>query len=71
MNGFDYISFISPGLIIMAVINNSYSNVVGSFYGSRFNKSIEELQEQVGIFFVRLDMFAKEILRVQKFNREG
>lgn len=43
MNGFDYISFISPGLIIMAVINNSYSNVVGSFYGSRFNKSIEEL----------------------------
>ena len=43
MDGFDYISFITPGLIIMAVINNAYANVVGSFYGSRFNQSIQEL----------------------------
>lgn len=41
--GFDYASFIAPGLIMMAVINNAYNNVVSSFYGSRFNYSIEEL----------------------------
>lgn len=43
MEGFDYMQFITPGLIIMAVINNAYANVVGSFYGARFNRSIEEL----------------------------
>ncbi len=43
MGGFDYISFITPGLIIMAVVNNAYSNVVGSFYGSRFSQAIQEL----------------------------
>ena len=43
MEGVDYIAFITPGLIVMAVINNAYSNVVGSFYGSRFNQSIQEL----------------------------
>ena len=28
MNGFDYIQFMIPGLIMMSVITNSYSNVV-------------------------------------------
>ncbi|MCB1842387.1 MAG: ABC transporter permease, partial [Halioglobus sp.] len=32
-----------PGLIMMAVITNSYSNVVSSFFGSKFNHSVEEL----------------------------
>lgn len=41
--GFDYASYIAPGLIMMAVINNSYGNVVSSFYGARFNSSIEEM----------------------------
>jgi len=44
MGGFDYMSFVVPGLIMMAVINNSYSNVVSSFYSAKFTKSIEELQ---------------------------
>ncbi len=44
MGGFDYMSFVVPGLIMMAIINNSYSNVVSSFYSAKFNKSIEELQ---------------------------
>ncbi len=35
--------FVVPGLIMMAIITNSYSNVVSSFYGSKFNDSIEEL----------------------------
>ncbi|GGG04364.1 MULTISPECIES: ABC transporter permease [Cysteiniphilum] len=43
MDGFGYMHFITPGLVIMAVINNSYANVVGSFYGARFNHSIQEL----------------------------
>lgn len=41
--GVDYASYIAPGLIMMAVINNAYNNVVSSFYGARFNSSIEEL----------------------------
>ena len=31
MGGFNYMEFIVPGLIMMAVIQNSYSNVVSSF----------------------------------------
>jgi ABC-2 type transport system permease protein len=41
--GFSYIQYICPGLILMSVITNSYSNVVSSFFGSKFVKSIEEL----------------------------
>lgn len=43
VDGFSYTYFITPGLIIMAVINNSYTNVVSSFFGARFSKSIEDL----------------------------
>jgi ABC-2 type transport system permease protein len=43
MEGYDYIEFIAPGLIMMAVINNAFSNVVASFYGARFQKNIEEM----------------------------
>jgi ABC-2 type transport system permease protein len=32
-----------PGLIMMSVISNSYSNVVSSFFGQKFARSIEEL----------------------------
>ena len=43
MEGLPYMTYIMPGLIMMSVITNAYMNVVGSFYGSRFNRSIEEL----------------------------
>lgn len=43
MNGFVYTVFITPGLVMLAVITNSYSNVVSSFYGARFVRAIEEL----------------------------
>ncbi len=43
MDGFRYIDFIVPGLILMAVITNSYSNVVSSFYSSKFQGYVEEL----------------------------
>lgn len=43
MDGIDYIDYIVPGLIMMSVITNSYSNVVSSFFSSKFQRSIEEL----------------------------
>ena len=43
MDGFDYMQYIAPGLIMMAVISNSYGNVVSSFFGAKFGKHIEEL----------------------------
>lgn len=43
MQGFDYMEYIVPGLIMMAVITNSYANVVSSFYGAKFQHNIEEL----------------------------
>jgi ABC-2 type transport system permease protein len=43
MGGYQYMDFIIPGLIMMAVIQNSYSNVVSSFFSHKFQKSIEEL----------------------------
>ena len=43
MDGHNYIDFIVPGLILMAVITNSYSNVVSSFFSSKMQRHIEEL----------------------------
>jgi ABC-2 type transport system permease protein len=43
MDGLAYIDFIVPGLVLMAVITNSYSNVVSSFYSSKFSRYVEEL----------------------------
>jgi len=43
MDGVEYIDFIVPGLILMAVITNSYANVVSSFFGSKFQRHVEEL----------------------------
>lgn len=43
MGGFQYMEFIVPGLIMMAVIQNSYSNVVSSFFSHKFQRSVEEL----------------------------
>lgn len=43
MGGFSYMAFIAPGIIMMSVITNSYSNVVSSFFGAKFARHIEEL----------------------------
>ncbi|WP_076417196.1 MULTISPECIES: ABC transporter permease [Colwelliaceae] len=43
MGGFDYMSFIVPGLIMMSVITNSYSNVASSFYSAKWQHNIEEM----------------------------
>ena len=43
MDGFDYMQFIAPGLIMMAVITNSYGNVVSSFFGAKYGRHLEEM----------------------------
>jgi ABC-2 type transport system permease protein len=43
MGGFSYMQFVVPGLIMMAIVTNSYANVVSSFFGAKFNHSVEEL----------------------------
>jgi ABC-2 type transport system permease protein len=43
MGGFTYMEFVVPGLIMMAIVTNSYANVASSFFGAKFNHSVEEL----------------------------
>lgn len=43
IHGYTYSQYIAPGLIMMAVITNSYSNVVSSFFSSKFQRHVEEL----------------------------
>jgi len=43
MGGYSYIDFIVPGLILMSVIQNSYSNVVSSFFSTKLQHYVEEL----------------------------
>ena len=43
MDGFSYIDFIVPGLILMSIITNSYANVASSFFGAKFQNFIEEI----------------------------
>lgn len=43
MEGYRYMEFIVPGLILMSVITNSYSNVVSSFFSAKFQRNIEEM----------------------------
>lgn len=43
IGGVSYMAFIVPGLVMMAVINSAFANVVSSFFGAKFQKCIEEL----------------------------
>ncbi len=43
MDGFDYMHFIVPGLVMMSVIQNSYGNISSSFFGAKFGRHVEEL----------------------------
>ena len=43
VDGFHYMQYIVPGLILMSVITNSYANVVSSFYSAKFQHNIEEM----------------------------
>ncbi|MBA3486973.1 MAG: ABC transporter permease [Lysobacter sp.] len=43
MDGFSYMEFIVPGLVMMSVIQNSYGNISSSFFGAKFGRHVEEL----------------------------
>ncbi len=43
MSGVSYMEFVVPGLIMMAVITNSFTNVVSSFFGAKFQRFVEEM----------------------------
>jgi ABC-2 type transport system permease protein len=43
MGGFTYMDFIVPGLVMMAIIQNSYGNISSSFFGAKFGRHVEEL----------------------------
>ncbi len=43
MGGVSYIDYIVPGLIMMAIITSAYTNVVFSFFSSKFQRNIEEM----------------------------
>lgn len=43
IDGYSYMAFIAPGLIMMAIITNSYTNTVSSFFSAKFQRNVEEL----------------------------
>ena len=43
MNGMSYGAFLVPGLVMMSAITNAFSNVASSFFGAKFQRSIEEI----------------------------
>ncbi|MFK7743165.1 MAG: ABC transporter permease [Planctomycetota bacterium] len=43
MEGYTYLQYVTPGLIMMAVLTNAYQNVVSSFFGAKFQHHIEEM----------------------------
>jgi ABC-2 type transport system permease protein len=43
MEGYSYMDFVVPGLIMLSVITSSFGNVVSSFFGNKFAGNIEEL----------------------------
>lgn len=43
VDGFFYIQYIVPGLVMMSIMTNAYANTSSSFFLTKFNKSIEEM----------------------------
>jgi ABC-2 type transport system permease protein len=43
IDGYAYIQYIVPGLVMMSIMTNAYSNTASSFFLTKFNKSIEEM----------------------------
>jgi len=43
IGGYEYMAFIAPGLIMMSIITNSYTNTVSSFFSAKFQRNVEEL----------------------------
>jgi len=64
MQGYPYIQFIAPGLIMMQIITSSYSGAVSSLFYDKFQKSIEEiLVSPMGTSLVLLGYISAGVFR--------
>lgn len=43
IEGYSYMAFIMPGLVMMSVITSAYTNTVSTFYFAKFQKNLDEL----------------------------
>ena len=43
LHGYTYMQYITPGLVMMSVITNSYGNITSSFFGAKFGRYVEEM----------------------------
>ncbi len=43
MDGFTYMQYIVPGLVMMSMMTNSYANVATSFFGTKFQRNVDEM----------------------------
>jgi ABC-2 type transport system permease protein len=43
VGGVPYMAFVIPGLVMMAVIQNSFGNTVSSFFSAKFMRNIDEI----------------------------
>lgn len=43
MDGFPYMQYIVPGLVMMSIITSAYANVSSSFFSLKFQRSIDEI----------------------------
>lgn len=43
IHGFSYMQFIVPGLTMMTIMTSAYANTSSSFFGAKFNRSVEEM----------------------------
>lgn len=43
IDGYSYIKYIVPGLVMMSIMTSAYTNTASSFFLTKFNKSIEEM----------------------------
>src|SRR3546814_21074281 len=43
MDGFKYMDFIVPGMVMLSVIQNSYGNISSSFFGPKFGPPVQSL----------------------------
>lgn len=43
VNGISYMAYIVPGIVMMSVITSAYTNVVFSFFSTKFQRSVEEM----------------------------
>ena len=64
ISGYSYMDYIVPGIILMGIINNSYANVVSSFYSAKFQHHVEEmLVSPMPNYLILLGFVAGGVLR--------